>query len=101
MAESWFIGDSSETKNTLTFSARSTRSHGGTSMIVRGPADSIFLRSTGEGYRVMTTGTLEGTLDRNQGSMWSRCSCEITITVGSKSDGDIRCELSGNWNQDA
>src|SRR5215471_19929782 len=49
----------------------------------------------------MITGTWLGTLERNQGSMWSRCSCEIAIAVGEKISGVIRCELSGYWNHDA
>src|SRR5215831_1883819 len=49
----------------------------------------------------MITGTEPGTLERNQGSMWSRCSCEIAIAVGEKISGVIRCELSGYWNHDA
>src|SRR5689334_6921857 len=49
----------------------------------------------------MMTGTLPGTLDRNQGSMWSRCSCEIAIAVGENISGVIRCELSGYWSHEA
>src|SRR6185369_7790588 len=49
----------------------------------------------------MMTGTWPGTLDRNQGSTWSRCSCEIAIAVGENISGVIRCELSGYWNHDA
>src|SRR5690349_16018344 len=49
----------------------------------------------------MMTGTVAGTLERNQGSTWSRCSCEIAIAVGEKISGVIRCELSGYWNHEA
>src|SRR5580765_8810046 len=49
----------------------------------------------------MMTGTLPGTLERNQGSMWSRCSCEMAIAVGVQISGVSTCELSGYWNHDA
>ncbi len=43
------MGDPSDTNMTLVPSARATRSQGDASTIVRGPTDSTFRRSMGEG----------------------------------------------------
>src|SRR5687768_13615961 len=48
----------------------------------------------------MTTGTWAGTFARNQGSTWSKCSCEITTAVGSNRSSFKRWELSGYGNQE-